>query len=352
MEMSKIVQRPPPLTLARFVRTAENRSALAAVLEVAAHVCSRRPDRLPNPLVLHGPSGVGKTHLVSGLVSEVARQAPGLIVSVVGAADFGQFHVENSEWGGVEDASHDLRHGGCGRSKNTDLVIVEDLQHLPIGMSEAFVQTIDDLQARSTPTVLTAVAGPRHLTNLPARLATRLVGGLVVGMEALSAPSRLAVLDDKAQRRQLAVSREILAWLAERLTGGGRQIEGAILQLETLSRLSANPLDVAAVAAHFNEQVEASRPTVERIAQRVSGYFRVEPRQLRSRRRSRQVLLPRQVGMYLARQLTELSLTQIGEYFGGRDHSTVLHACRKVERALPGDAVLSGAVRQLHSDLA
>jgi chromosomal replication initiator protein len=90
---------------------------------------------------------------------------------------------------------------------------------------------------------------------------------------------------------------------------------------------------------------------VERIVQRVSGYFRLEPRQLRSRRRYRHILLPRQVGMYLARQLTELSLEQIGASFGGWNHSTVLHACRKVEQALTSDMVLSGTVRRLHADL-
>jgi chromosomal replication initiator protein len=200
--------------------------------------------------------------------------------------------------------------------------------------------------------VLTALAGPRHLANLPARLASRLAGGLVVRLETLSAPSRLAVLEDRAQRRQLAVGRDVLAWLAEHLTGGGRQLEGAIARLETLARLNDQPLDVATVAEQFRTEAEVSRPTVERIVQRVGGYFRVEPRQLQSRRRSRQVLLPRQVGMYLARQLTGLSLEQIGAYFGGRDHSTVLHACRKVEQALTEDAVLSGVVRQLHSDLA
>jgi chromosomal replication initiator protein len=200
--------------------------------------------------------------------------------------------------------------------------------------------------------VFTALHGPQHLPQLSARLASRLAGGLSVGLMPLAAPSRLALLEDKAQRRQLAVSREILAWLAEHLTGGGRQLEGALVRLETLARLSPRPLDVATVAGHFREQAEASRLTVERIAQRVGGYFRVEPRQLQSRRRSRQVLVPRQVGMYLARQLTELSLEQIGAYFGGRDHSTVLHACRKVEQALNRDAALSGAVRQLHSDLA
>src|SRR5262249_37843500 len=122
--------------------------------------------------------------------------------------------------------------------------------------------------------------------------------------------------------------------------------------LEALVRLHDRAPDLASVAAHFQAEAEFARPTVERIAERVGSYFRVDPRQMQSRRRLRSALLLRQVGMYLARQLTPLSLAQIGAYFGGRDHTTVLHACRKVEQALSSDAALSGAVRQLQADLA
>jgi chromosomal replication initiator protein len=110
-------------------------------------------------------------------------------------------------------------------------------------------------------------------------------------------------------------------------------------------------LDGAILARYFRDEAEAARPTVERIAQRVGGFFQVEPRRLQSRRRFRNIVWPRQVGMYLARRLTDLSLEQIGAYFGGRDHATVLHACRKVEEAVQADAVMSGTVRQLQADL-
>jgi chromosomal replication initiator protein len=144
----------------------------------------------------------------------------------------------------------------------------------------------------------------------------------------------------------------VLAWLADRLTGGGRQLDGALARLEALSRMHRGRLDVATVSDYFREQVAAARPTVERIVERVGGYFHVEPRQIQSSRRLRQAMLPRQVSMYLARQLTDLSLEQIGHYFGGRDHSTVLHACRKLQKALGHDVILSGAVRQLRAGLA
>ena len=143
----------------------------------------------------------------------------------------------------------------------------------------------------------------------------------------------------------------MLLWLAEHTDGSARRLEGALGRVGTLARLHGRPPGVEEVAEAFRVEAEARRPTVERIAQRVSRYFRVEPRELQGRGRARGALVPRQVGMYLARKLTGLSLEQIGAYFGGRDHSTVLHACRKVEQALTRDAGLSGAVRQLQADL-
>src|SRR5262249_23326357 len=118
------------------------------------------------------------------------------------------------------------------------------------------------------------------------------------------------------------------------------------------ARLGGRAPDLETVAAHFRDEADARRPTVERIVQRVGRYFQVEPQQMQSRCRSRQALLPRQGGMYLARRLTKPSPERSGASFGGRAHSTVLHACRKVEQALARDVSLSGAVRQLHADLA
>jgi chromosomal replication initiator protein len=136
------------------------------------------------------------------------------------------------------------------------------------------------------------------------------------------------------------------------LPGSARQLEGALGKLEALGRLSTGPLTTDAVAEAFQHELDASLLTVEHIARRVGRYFRIEPDQMQSRSRGRHALVPRQVGMYLARRLTLLSLQEIGSFFGGRDHSTVLHACRKVEEALTQDAALSGAVHQLQADLA
>jgi chromosomal replication initiator protein len=327
-------------TFASWISLAENKAARLAVERVADCVCGREPRRTINPLFLYGPAGAGKSHLTSALLADVTRRAPDLQVALLAAGDFESLLLPDADREELKAA------------RQADLLVVEDLQHLPARVEETFVHLIDRGLARGQQLVFTALAGPAQLVHLPARMTSRLGGGLVIGLEPLAPNSRRAFLHDRINRRGLKVDADAIAWLAEHVSGSVRQLEGALARLVSLARLHGRAPDIETIAEHFGVEASAGRPTVERIAQRVGRYFQVEPRQLQARSRSRGILLPRQVGMYLARQLTELSLQQIGAYFGGRDHSTVLHACRKVEQALGRDVHLSGAVRQLHADLA
>ncbi len=351
-------------TFANWIALAENEAARLAVERVADCVCGRGPRRAINPLFLYGSAGSGKSHLVSALLAEVTQRSPDLQVALLAAGDFEALLLPEAPptptlpptGGEGKEAPSPLvgegRGGGMKTLRQSDLLIVEDVQHLPPRVEEAFVHLIDRGLARGQQLVCTALAGPAQLSHLPARVTSRLGSGLVVGLAALSPESRQLFLHEYTKRRDLTVRADVLAWLAEHLPSSVRQLEGAVARLAGLTRLHGQTLDVETLAEHFGVEAEANRPTVERIAQRVGRYFQVEPRQLQARSRTRGTLLPRQIGMYLARQLTELSLQQIGAYFGGRDHSTVLHACRKVEKALARDVHLSGAVRQLHADLA
>jgi chromosomal replication initiator protein len=326
---------PTRSTFGRFLATPENRAGLLAVQDLLFDLTSRAKNVRTNLVFLHGPTGAGKSLLVQTLVQELAIS--GIAAMRISANDFA---------GDV-----DLR-----VLSEVDLLIVEDLQHLPTRAAPSLIRLIDTRLQYGLPMIFTALVGPGRLKHrgvpLPHRLTSRLGSGLVVGVEPMQEPSRRRLLKALAEDAKVTIDPEILAWLAEQLTGGGRQLEGAIRQLKALQRLQAKPLRLADVQVQFRTLIDAKTPTVKRIAEHVSGYFRVAPKQVVSARRSREVLLPRQIGMYLARQLTDLSFEKIGKYFGGRDHKTVQHACRKVEAAMKTDAQLSGAVRQMHAELA
>lgn len=337
----------------RFLVVPENQSAFHAAQDWADRVVEGSVPVSPLLLMLHGPAGAGKTFLLRSLVRDLAKRRSGAVVLQHSASD----------WNRPSDKTQ----GSKGRFESTwlafkekaiqaDLLIVEDLQFLPIAAAESFASLLDGRDAEGRPTILTANVGPRHLNHrgvpFPARLASRLAGGLSAPLEPMQSESRRYVLEELAQRRQLAVAAEILDWLAEHLTGGGRQLEGAIAQLETLAKIARTPLKPSAILEHFRTQMDANRPTIDRIAEQVSGYFKIEHGDLKSRRRWRSILVPRQICMYLARKLTPSSLKQIGAYFGACDHTTVMHACKKVERTLKEDAVLCGAVKQIQAALA
>jgi len=295
-------------------------------------------DPATNPLVIHGPTGSGKSLLVRKFSTDVTRELPQIVISSVPASEWTfAAHSGSEESGQVLESV-----------RQSDALVVEDLQYLSRRAAGLFSLILDECLDRSCQVVITANAGPARL-DLLARILSRLAGGLVVGLEPLQAPSRLQILLDLAQRRQLAVRREVLHWLAEHLKGGGRELEGAIGRLATLAKMHMRPLDVATVAHHFRPDLEHRQLTMERILREVGDYFKVPVRQLQSSGRSQSVLVPRQVAMYLARRFTRLSLSEIGDHCGGRDHSTVLHACRKVEKAVLRDTVLAGALRQMEA---
>jgi chromosomal replication initiator protein len=317
----------------------ENHAALVAVQNLADVLRSGHQVRPPIPLYLHGPAGVGKTCLVKALQAEVVRGNGKAAIGWLPAKELDFLLLPQAT------AADNPR-----TVDEVDLLIVEDLHQLAPRFANQLADRIDELRRRQIPVVFTALTGPRFL-SFSGRLISRLTSGLAVRMELMEAPSRLRFLQELTQARQLAVRTEVLAWLAEHMRGSGRELEGVLIRLEALCRLHDHPLDVAAVARHFEEEIEANRPTFERIVQRVSEYFHLSPVQLLSGRRDRHVLVPRQIAMYLSRRLTALSLGEIGDRLGGRDHSTVLHGCRKVAAALLHDTGLAGTVQQLHAAL-
>jgi chromosomal replication initiator protein len=323
-----------PAAWGEFVALPENASALRAARRLARGLThpSARP-ATPTPLVLHGPPGTGKSLLVATLVRKLAAHPTGPTARVVAAGELTR----------ADDELADLLAG--------DLLAVEDVQHLPAKAGNVLCRILDHRAARRRPTVLTAAVGPAGLTHLPRRLTSRLAAGLVVQLEPLTPAGRRALLERLAERRHLPLTDDALDWLADQATGGGvRPLLGLVERLRVLARGFAGSLDAEAVRELLAEKEPPPRRPVERIVGTVAAAFGVRPRDVLGSCRQRAVLVPRQVAMYLAREVGRLSLPAIGAAFG-RDHTTVLHACRKVAEAVKADPKLRRTVRELKAEL-
>jgi chromosomal replication initiator protein len=305
----------------------ENRSAWMAVRQLSRNLQTARPAPFPL-LYLYGGPGTGKSHLLQYLQDSLP-------------AELTHHCLRAADW--PEAPSDELQH--C------HVLIVEDLQHLPRRAADYVKTVVDSRLARRRATVISALRGPAELENLPAFLANRLAGGLMVGIQQYSPSSRRILLKQLAQMVKRPIRPEVLDWLAEYLPGSGRQLQAALQRVELISAEMPEPVEISALREMFQTEADQHEITVERIVNQVGRVFQVKAKDIRSGDRQPQIVWPRQVSMYLARKWTGLSLAQIGDYFGGRDHSTVRHACQKVKSVLAADAEQFSLLRQLEAEL-
>ena len=233
-----------------------------------------------------------------------------------------------------------------------DVLIVEDIQQMPARVSEAACDLIDYRASRRKPLVLTATVGPAALTHLPHRLTSPLVAGLVVQLQPYGPESRQEILDAAARAQGIRLTSEALLWLA-RQGGGMRASLGLLRNLGQFTFGHSGPLERQAVedALAATGQPVPTQSDAERIVRRVADEFGVSERDLLGPSRLRTYLIPRQVAMYLTRELTSLSLPKIGSVFANRNHTTVLHACRKVAEEIAVNDSLNARMRQIRQEL-
>ncbi len=319
------------------VRVPENRSALRAARRLARAI-SRQPARgaIPfAPLVLHGPTGCGKSSVAGALVAAAAND--GRSARTVAANDIDPRPTD-------DDADRFAEWLAC------ELLIVEDLQHLPERSAEWLRRLLDGRASHRRATVLTANVGPAALLHLPRRLTSRLVAGLVVPIDPLSAKSRRRLLADQANRRNLRLTPGAVRWLAEHPTGGGlRPLLGMLDTLRAGTRGRAEPI-TRELAERLLANREVKPANFDAIVLKVAATFDVKPKELKGPSRLRTVMLARQVAMYLAHDVAKFSLPVVGRAFD-RDHTTVLHAVRKVRDRMAADGAFAGSVRQLAEEL-
>jgi len=336
----------PRYTFDSFVVGASNRMAHAGATQVAETALSEAPAF--NPLYIHSAVGLGKTHLLHAIAWEVKRRSPNAQVLYLTAERFRYQFVEALR--SQDPLAFKEKFRGI------NVLLIDDLEFMHGERTEQeFDHIINSLLDGGRQVVVASARAPNHVERLNERMRSRLQRGLVTEIGTLDHELRLKVIEKRlAEKRandpSFTLGRDILALLADRLTESGRELEGAITRLYATWQYMRTPItpDVAeTVIRDLVQGLEPRRIKIEDILRIISRHFGVSKGDLLSQRRHRSVVWPRQVGMYLAKQLTARSLPEIGRRFGNRDHTTVLHAIRKIEGELAGNPRLKEELEEL-----
>jgi chromosomal replication initiator protein len=336
----------PRYTFENFVIGSANRLAHAAAKQVAETVLEQ-PLRF-NPLYIHSSVGLGKTHLLHAIAWDVKRRHPNASVLYLTAERF-RYHFV-----GAVMAQDPLTFKDKFRS--VDLLLIDDLEFMQGPKTEEeFDHTLNMLLDGGRQVVVASSRAPVHLESLDARMRSRLGGGLVTEVSSLDYEMRLSILERRvAEKRSqdptFEIGRDVLEFLAGKLTESGRELDGAVTRLYAACHYIGEPITVDSAEHIIRDLMHGSEPRrikIEDILRVVSKHFGVSRGDILSQRRHRSVVWPRQIGMYLSKQLTTRSLPEIGRRFGGRDHTTVLHAIRKIDGVLQGDTKLRDEIEDL-----
>jgi chromosomal replication initiator protein len=332
----------PHYTFESFVEGTSNQLGKAAAMQVA-----QNPGRAYNPLLLYGGTGLGKTHLMHAIGHFVRAQRPHAKVFFVSAEKF------------MNEMIYAIQHATTlefkARYRSADLLLIDDIQFLEGKEStqEEFFHTFNALHDQHRQIVLTSDGPPNSMTALEERLLSRFTWGVVADIQPPDLETRVAIVKKKAVLQNRMVPNEIALLLASNIKNNIRDLEGSLARLLAFAELTNSKLTVEFAQDVLRDQIKPDlvRFDVHDIQRIVSRHFNVTEESLRGKRRTDTIAFPRQIGMYIARTLTDLSLAEIGAKFGGRDHTTVLHACQKIEALISNDPEMRGVVEELMAQL-
>jgi chromosomal replication initiator protein len=333
----------PKNTFETFVVGNNNNFAYAAALAVA-----QAPGKSYNPLFLYGGVGLGKTHLLHAIGHYVAAHKKGARVAYLSSEKFTNEYIDGIQNNQLVRFRKKYR--------QTDVLLIDDIQFLAgkERIQEEFFHTFNALHEGHKQIVLTCDRPASEIQNLEHRLVSRFEWGLVTDLQPPDVEMRLAILKKKAQLMGVELPDDIMNFLANRIRTNIRRLEGALIRVASYAALTGKKLNVETVEGLLREILHEEGRfsiSIEVIQKKVAEHFDIRLADMTSKRRPENIAFPRQIAMFLARQMTESSLSSIGEAFGGRDHGTVLHACRLVKDRMEVDANVRQVVHYLEKHL-
>lgn len=326
-----------------FVVGNSNRMAHAAALAVA-----EAPARAYNPLFLYGGVGLGKTHLMHSIAHYILDQNPSAKVIYASSEKFTNELINSIR----DDKNESFRN----KYRNIDVLLIDDIQFITgkERTQEEFFHTFNALYEANKQIIICSDRPPKEIETLEERLRSRFEWGLIADIQSPDLETRIAILRKKAEIENLSVPEDVLLFIAKTVISNIRELEGALNRILAFSSLTNKPITVELANEALKDLISKDKPkviTAEYILDVVANYFHLKPEELKSSKRTRNIAYPRQIAMYLCRKLTDLSLPKIGEKFGGRDHTTIIHGFDKISRELQTDIELTQIINELESKI-
>ncbi len=332
----------PDYAFEHFVVGPGNRLAHAAAVAVAEN-----PGRAYNPYFVHGDVGLGKTHLLQAICLTIKQTRPRARIFYTSCEGFMTQFMDAVQAGEMSRFRHTFR--------EVDVLVIDDIHFLAKRdrTQEEFFHTFNSLYQAHKQIVLSSDAPPEDIPDLEERLVSRFKWGLVTRVEKPGYETRVEILKNKARLRGLELSDDVACYIAAKIDTNIRELEGAVVKLQVLASVERGPVDLARARAILGEEPSKTdkQVQIQTIINTVTTFFGVKVTDMQSKRRHRSIALPRQVCMYLARRHTRYSLEEIGGYFGGRDHTTVMHAVKTVDLRCTRDEEFTRVVKSLEETL-
>jgi len=329
-------------TFDTFVSGSSNQFAHAAAMAVA-----NNPATTYNPLFIYGGVGLGKTHIIHSIGNEIIKKSKNLKVTYYSSEKFTNELINSLRHGKMEEFRNKFR--------SIDVLLIDDIQFIAGKKStqEEFFHTFNALYESHKQIVVTSDKFPKEIPDLEERLRSRFEWGLIADIQEPDTETKQAILKMKSEINNIDVPEDVIFFLASSITSNVRELEGYLIRIGAYSSLTSTPINIDMAKDVLKNIITENNKeiTVDRIQKTIAEYYQIKTSDIKSQKRLKNIVLPRQIAMYISRNMTNLSYPEIGDRFGGKDHSTIIHAIKKIEEKMTKDMSLKMTVDKLMDKL-